>query len=684
VLSLTFSPLIAWSLLAPILVVATGLALWLLLSLRFRAWPRVLALLALSMALLDPTLLGTEQKPLRDIALLISDETGSNRLGERPRQTRETIASLEQSLQARDVEIRKVTLTDAPDDGGTRLFEAMRRALADIPASRLSGILAVTDGMVHDLVDTNLPGPFHALITGSEQERDRAVHLLSTPRFGLVGKEQTIRAEIRERGGTGEARVIIRQDGQVLKTQNVPTNIPFPIPIKIEHGGQILIEIEAELLPNELTLANNRAFLALEGIRESLKVLLVSGEPHAGERTWRNLLKSDAYVDLVHFTILRPPEKQDGTPINELSLIAFPTRELFQVKIAEFDLIIFDRYANQSVLPSSYYDSIVRYVREGGAVLLASGPELVGAGSLARTRLAPILPALPDGRMMEEPFRPSLPLIGQRHPVTRDLPGAAQIPSDWGEWLRVVSASARSGHTVMNGPSGTPLLVLAREGKGRVALLLSDHVWLWARGYRGGGPHRDLLRSLAHWLMKEPALEEESLQARVNDNMLTVTRQSLAETSPLATIAFPDGSERPLDLTLGKPGLFQTALTSTQQGVHILKSNDLTAFANIGPANPKEISEIFSDTARLTPVAQATGGSVRRIEAGLPALSLVKGPIRNAALSSEEIRLRAMGASLVTGIRSLPLGLGLAGLFLLGGIVFAVWLGEGLSRKRRA
>ena len=120
--------------------------------------------------------------------------------------------------------------------------------------------------------------------------------------------------------------------------------------------------------------------MTIEGIREKLRVLLVSGEPHAGERTWRNLLKSDANVDLVHFTILRPPEKQDGTPINELSLIAFPTRELFQQKIKEFDLIIFDRYANQSVLPSTYFDNIVRYVREGGAVLVAAGPEFAGAG----------------------------------------------------------------------------------------------------------------------------------------------------------------------------------------------------------------------------------------------------------------------------------------------------------------
>ncbi len=143
-------------------------------------------------------------------------------------------------------------------------------------------------------------------------------------------------------------------------------------------------------------------------MRDKLRVLLVSGEPHAGERTWRNLLKSDASVDLVHFTILRPPEKQDGTPINELSLIAFPTRELFQQKIGEFQLIIFDRYARQGVLPIIYFDNITRYVRDGGAVLVAAGPDYASQTSLWRTPLDAILPAEPD-RQRHRPGVPAEP-----------------------------------------------------------------------------------------------------------------------------------------------------------------------------------------------------------------------------------------------------------------------------------
>ena len=179
--------------------------------------------------------------------------------------------------------------------------------------------------------------------------------------------------------------------------------------------------------------------LSIDGVRDKLRVLLVSGEPHAGERTWRNLLKSDASVDLVHFTILRPPEKQDGTPINELSLIAFPTRELFQQKISEFQLIIFDRYARQGVLPMIYFDNIAKYVHDGGAVMIAAGPDYATPGSIWHTPLDVVLPAEPSGDVTEQPFCARLTQAGERHPVTRGLQGSDSNPPHWSQWFRVVN-----------------------------------------------------------------------------------------------------------------------------------------------------------------------------------------------------------------------------------------------------
>src|SRR5262249_54365155 len=366
--------------------------------------------------------------------------------------------------------------------------------------------------------------PVHALISGHKNERDRRIVLVTTPRFGIVGQSQTITFRVEDQGASGgaPAQVTVRRDGETIETRNVRVGANVSVNVPIPHAGQNIVEIEGSPLENELTTINNRAVVSIDGVRDKLRVLLVSGEPHAGERTWRNLLKSDASVDLIHFTILRPPEKQDGTPINELSLIAFPTRELFQQKINEFQLIIFDRYARQGVLPIIYFDNIARYVREGGAVLVATGPDYASPTSLWRTPLDVILPAEPSGRLTEQPFHAQLTDLGKRHPVTRALAGADTNPPHWSRWFRLVDTRNATGTAVMHGPDDKPLLLLTREGEGRVALLLSDHIWLWARGYEGGGPHLDLLRRLSHWLMKQPDLEEEALRLVAHGRELTV------------------------------------------------------------------------------------------------------------------------------------------------------------------
>jgi hypothetical protein len=202
--------------------------------------------------------------------------------------------------------------------------------------------------------------------------------------------------------------VRLRIDGAEVTSDRVAVGENLTIDLPPTHAGPHHCRTGGGGAEGELALENNVAVAEIDVVREHLRVLLVSGEPHAGERTWRNVLKSDAMVDLVHFTILRPPEKQDGTPINELSLIAFPTRELFEEKIEEFDLIIFDRYQSRGVLPVIYYDNLAQYVRGGGAVLVAAGPDYASNGSLYRTPLGPVLPAVPTGEIIEEPYKATI------------------------------------------------------------------------------------------------------------------------------------------------------------------------------------------------------------------------------------------------------------------------------------
>ncbi len=195
-------------------------------------------------------------------------------------------------------------------------------------------------------------------------------------------------------------------------------------------------------------------------MRDRLRVLLISGEPHVGERTWRRLLKADPAVDLVHFTILRPPEKDDLTPLNELALIAFPTRELFQDKIGEFDLIILDRFQNRGILPPPYLENIADYVRDGGALLMSVGPEFTGPASLDDTPLHDVLPAHPvrgpdgeadTGGVVDGAFRPLVTALGaapsgDRGPARLAAGRAARlgrlVPAHRGRWRRARRGAA--------------------------------------------------------------------------------------------------------------------------------------------------------------------------------------------------------------------------------------------------
>ncbi|WP_199089343.1 hypothetical protein [Bosea sp. ASV33] len=692
--SVSFAPMVPLPLLIGLAVLAALAAGAAIVLAGRSAILRALALVILTTALADPSLVFEDREPVKDVVSVVVDRSASNRLADRSAQTDAAVAEIERQLRGiPNVEPRIVDLRDAQGtNDGTRLFEALSNSLADVPSERVAGAIAITDGLAHDAPANaealGLRAPLHILTTGRNAEIDRRIVLVDSPRFGIVGKDQIIRLRVVDKGGPGRAGLTIRRDGEIIARREVATGQTVQVPVRIDRGGPNVVEIEASPLDNELTLANNRAVITIEGVRDKLRVLLVSGEPHPGERTWRNLLKADANVDLVHFTILRPPEKQDGTPINELSLIAFPTRELFQVKIKEFDLIIFDRYANQSILPLLYFENIVRYVRDGGALLVAAGPEYAGSQTLARTPLGQILPALPDGSVIDEAYRAQVSEPGKRHPVTRDLPGSEVSPPRWGEWLRMVGAQARAGGApVMTGPGDRPLLMLAREQKGRVALFLSDHAWLWARGFRDGGPYLDLLRRLSHWLMKEPELEEEALRATVRGATVEVERQTLRDNPSPVTITGPDGQSRTVTLEPGRPGLFTARIPTSDLGLYRLTADNLTAFASVGPENPRELMEVVSDPGALQQLAQATGGSSRRIgrESGSAVNVPRIVPVRSGSqfAGNDWIGLRISDSGIVRGVRISPLFIGLIGLAVLFGALVAGWLGESGRRLRR-
>ncbi|MGH6671843.1 MAG: hypothetical protein ACRECV_07705 [Xanthobacteraceae bacterium] len=682
-----FAPLVGSAVLWAALAATAILALLLFVTRSRGAVIRSVALALVVLALSNPSLTREDRQPLSSVAVVLVDKSPSQNFGDRMRQTEQArdavVARLHQipGLETRVVEAGQA---DGENDG-TRLFAALNSALADVPPDRVAGVIMITDGRVHDVPkDASALGfnaPIQALITGHNNERDRRVALIAAPRFGIVGQSETITYKVEDHGAKeSSAAVTVRRDGEVLQTQNVPVGVPQNVDIPIPHEGQNIVEIEAAPLPGgELTTVNNRAVVSIDGVRDKLRVLLVSGEPNPGERTWRNLLKSDPSVDLVHFTILRPPEKQDGTPINELSLIAFPTRELFQQKINQFQLIIFDRYARQGVLPMLYFDNIAQYVRNGGAVLVDAGPDYAGQFSIWHTPLDSILPAEPDGEVTVQPFRPQLTTLGKRHPVTRGLAGSNTDPPHWSQWFRVVDTVNTTGTTVMKGPDDKPLLVLSRAGKGRVALLLSDQMWLWARGFQGGGPELDLLRRLSHWLMQEPDLEEEALRLKVSGHNLIVERQTMGDSVADVTVTSPAGATRVVKLDRVKPGLWQSTIATSELGLWRATDGKLNALVNVGPANPLEFAEVTSTTAWLAPIAKATGGSSRRLDDGnglhIPRIVAVRSG--DTYRGNDWIGLKMSEASVVRGIGVLPVFAGLIGLILLLGSLAGTWAREG-------
>jgi hypothetical protein len=682
---IAFTPLVPSLVLWLALAVIVAIAGLLLLTRARGAAIRVTALALVLLALANPSFTREEREPLSSVAAVVIDKSPSQNFGERTRETAQAQAALLDSLKKiKGLEVRVVEAGQADGEtDGTKLFGALSSVLSDVPIDRVAGAFMITDGRVHDIpanaAALGFQAPVHALITGRKDERDRRIAISAAPRFGIVGQTQTITYRLDDQGVSGErAKIVVRRDGEVINERTVTSGQTVNVEIEIKHAGLNIVEIEASPLENELTLVNNRAVVAIDGVRDKLRVLLVSGEPHSGERTWRNLLKSDASVDLVHFTILRPPEKQDGTPINELSLIAFPTRELFQQKINEFQLIIFDRYARQGVLPIAYFDNIARYVRAGGAVLVSAGPDYASTTSIWRTPLDSVLPAEPVG-VTEKPFYAHLSDAGKRHPVTRGLEGSASEPPHWSRFFRTVETRNATTAPVMTGADGKPLLLLARYGEGRVALLLSDHIWLWARGYEGGGPHLDLLRRMSHWLMKQPDLDEEALRLQVQGHDLVVLRQTMADSVLPVTVTSPSGATRELTLSASESGTWRSTVPADELGLWQATDGTLKALINVGPTNPKEFSEVTSTTEMLRPLAQATGGDARRVVDGssveLPRIV----PVRSSSVFHGDgwMGMKMRDASVVRGVGVLPMFAGLIGLLLLLGAFAATWLREG-------
>jgi len=633
--------------------------------------------------LAGPTLVQETRQGLADIGLLVIDRSASMHVGDRTaladRAAREIAA---EAAKMPGLDLRTVIVPESGHDG-TLLWSATTRALADIPENRLAGIVAITDGQVHDLPALAPNAPLHALIPAKGEEWDRRVRVIEAPSYGIVGHTLDLRVVVEDLGPenaapSGPANLTIQRDGAPPVTTQVPVGEVQTVPVDITRAGLSLVKISTDTVPGEASPLNNQTVIQINGVRDRLRVLLVSGEPNQGERTWRRLLKSDPAVDLVHFTILRPPEKDDTTPLNELALIAFPTRELFQDKLSGFDLIILDRFTDRGILPHVYLRNIADYVRNGGALLLTVGPEFAGPRSLDQTPLGAVLPAhapAGDEGVLEGAFVPKITELGGRHPVTEGLSGADPGAPAWGPWYRAIAAEDVQGQVLMTGPDEHPLLVLNHVEKGRAALLMSDQIWLWSRGHKGGGPQAELLRRVAHWLMKEPELDEERLSARIDAGKLSIERRSMAgDASTDVSVTPPSGASKTVLLKSSGPGRATASLDAPAPGVWQVSDGTHLAFTAVGLDNPLEYADLRATADRLRKLTTSSGGGVAWLADGTPALRFVNE--RDVASGPGWIGLARRGAHLVTGVATVPLLPPWLALPILLGLVVGAWRRE--------
>lgn len=675
--TIVFDPLVPLALLiAAAVVVFAGLALALWRGLA-EAWLRGLGGVVVIAALAGPNLQREERGNLNDIVMIVSDESASQKLAERAEISSTATDRLEQTLMERDgTDVVRVTVPDGQGDAGTQLLTALNDTLAELPQSRIAGAFLVSDGRLHDLERApDMPAPLHLLMSGKSSDWDRRLSVTNAPAFAILGEPVTLTLKIEDMGaapaGTGFAPLEISIDGGPPQRFEVPVDADIELPLTLPHGGRNVIQFTVPSADGELTDRNNTALIQMNGVRDRLRVLLVSGEPHPGGRTWRNLLKSDSSVDLVHFTILRPPEKQDGVPTSELSLIAFPTRELFLEKIEDFDLIIFDRYKRRGILPTIYLDNVVRYVQEGGAVLVAAGPDFASADSIYRSPLAEIMPAAPTARVIEQGFRPTISDLGNRHPVTAGLPDT----QNWGRWMRQIEVEPSAGDVIMTGVDDKPLLILNRVGEGRVSLIASDHAWLWNRGFEGGGPQLELLRRLAHWMMGEPELEEDALLAEATGQNMRIARRTLKETAAPVVVTSPDGSTTELSLSETAPGRFETQFTGAEIGLYRLNDGTHETVIGLGPAAPREFEKTIATAELLQPLIDDTRGGVARLEDGIPTIRTVREG--RPAAGRGWLGITPRGAYETLNVRQTPLLPAWLVLLLASGLILAAWLREG-------
>ncbi len=571
---------------------------------------RILFFILLACILANPLVTHEVRKVLPKKMLVVVDDSKTMNIAERNELADKVLEDIEENFK----DIEPIVIRSSSSDEGTNLFSVLKNSLVTLPVNLIAGTVFITDGQVHDVpndIDVfKAFKPFNAVIIGKRNEFDRKISIVNAPKYGLIDNKVNITIKVTDTGVKQRKNLSlrVRQDGNEITIYNIKAGEEQNYSFDLKHVGQNVFEFYAEELDGEISSVNNKAAVIVNAVRDRMKVLLVSGVPHMGERAWRNLLKSDPAIDLVHFTILRSPMAFDRTPPHEMALIAFPVDELFQKKIDDFDLIILDKYVNYHLLNKRYFNNIASFVRKGGALLFAMDSSRIEP-YIFNTDLADILPIennVPMQKVLANPYFPRMTQEGKKHPVTANI----KIANTGVKWHGQIATSQNSGNVLMNGFSNNPLLITDKVGEGRVAVLTSDNIWLWSKFFDTNIVYTDLLRNLAHWLMKEPELEEGFIKTEMQGDRMKVSQRALGSKEMSLTIVKPDNSSEIVKLRDQEKGWNYYELEVDKNGLYSFFNDKGRSFVSVGSKNTKELSDIVATDLKLKHIVGDTRGKL--------------------------------------------------------------------------
>lgn len=413
-----------------------------------------------------------------------------------------------------------VLLSDGADNGG--LEEALRDGPKSARAKAVRERLAA------------LGAPVFTFDVAGDRLKDLAIAEVRVDGFAFVRNSVEVEVVLAQRGfSTLDVPVVLEREGQVVATTQAKVGEDRPVKVELpfvpDTTGEFVYTVRVPVQDGESVTANNTRSFVLKVIRDRVRVLHVAGRPSYDERFLRMLLKRDPNVDLISFFILRTPSDLHVASDDELSLIPFPTDEIFHQQIKTFDLVVFHNFTYRPYRMSRYLRGIADYVRDGGAFLMLGGENSFSEGHYAGTPIEEILPVTLDRRPMApsaEAFPARLTPHGRRHPVTELAPGEAQNEAAWSRLptLRGINRTrAREGAQVLlehprlqEGGSGLPVVAVQDVGRGRAMAITADSSWMWAflpaREGRVQRAYDSFFQQAIRWLVRDPELTQVRLQ----------------------------------------------------------------------------------------------------------------------------------------------------------------------------